>query len=122
MRDIAQANQIHCDALTTNGFFGGALNKEAPKMKKKLPAVSVPQSKERITAIRNAKASGQLFHPTGGLHLNSDDFFQARAQVEREEGVNKLDKQKKNRLLLLELEKSARKLLDEKGALSVETS
>ena len=42
-------------------------------------------------------------------------------QVEREEGVNKLDKQKKNRLLLLELEKSARKLFDDKGPLTVET-
>jgi len=81
LRDLAQANQIHCDILTTNGFYGGALNKGAPKMKKKLSAVSVPQSKERITAIRNAKASGQLFHATGGRHLNSDDFFQARAQV-----------------------------------------
>jgi len=122
LRDVAEANRIHCEYLTVNGFFGGGLRKEAPRMKKKLPAVSVPQSKERVKAIRNAKASGQLFHATGGQHLNSDKFFQARAQVEREDGVSKLEKKKKNRLLLLELEEKARKLLSDKGPLTVETS
>jgi len=122
LKDLAALNHFHCDVLSTNGYYGGSLRKEAPKMKKKLPAVTLPQTKERIKAIRNAKASGQLFHATGGQHLNSDDFFQARALIEREESVSKFEKKKKNMLLLLDLDKEARSLLARKGPFTLETS
>ena len=122
LKEIAQANKFHCEVLTANGYLGASLFKQAPRMKKKLPAVTIPQTKERIKAIRNAKASGQLFHATGGQHLNSDEFFKARAMVEREEAVVKEEKTKQNRILLLDLEKEARALLAIKGPLTVETA
>jgi len=37
-----------------------------------------------VQAIRDAKSSGMMFYATGGQHLNSDDFFIARAMAKRE--------------------------------------
>jgi len=42
--------------------------------------------------------------------------------AEREEGVIKLDKKKKNRLLVLDLEKEAHALLEKKGPFTIDTS
>jgi len=68
LKEIAALNRFHCEVLTTHGCCGSALSKQAPKMKKKLAAVTVPQSK-------NVSKQSKLFHATGGQHLNSDEFF-----------------------------------------------
>jgi len=38
-----------------------------------------PQFVARVKMIKKAKTLGQMFYATGGQHLNSDEFFQARA-------------------------------------------
>jgi len=116
LKEIQALNEFHCNLLTANEFFGQALIKAAPRLRKKTPALTVPQSKERILAIKNAKAAGQMFFATGGQHLNSDEFFQAREHVKR---LEEADKQ--NRLLLQQLDEKARKLLREKGPLNDDT-
>jgi len=61
--------------------MGHALIKGAPRLQKKAPALTVRHSKERILAIKSAKAAGQMFFATGGQHLNSDEFFQAHEHI-----------------------------------------
>jgi len=72
-------------------------------------------------AIKNAKAAGQMFFATGGQHLNSDEFFQAREHSQRLETAKKIQEEKQNRVLLQETEKKARDLLTSKGPLNDET-
>jgi hypothetical protein len=52
-------------------------------------------TQERVLAIKNAKTAGQLFHVTGGCHLNSDDFFCARALTERDQNIKDMEQRKK---------------------------
>jgi len=54
--------------------------------------------------------------------LNSDEFFKARALVEREQAIVKMEKKKQKQLLLLDLEKEVRALIDRKGACTVESA
>jgi len=75
--------------------MGDALKKMAPRLRKMPPAVTVPQSRERILAIKNAKDSGQMFFATGGQHLNSDEFFQARKHSKRLDEDKSFQDQKK---------------------------
>jgi len=121
LKQIEALNRFHCNFLTTQGFMGCALQKAAPRLRKQPPAVTVPQSKERIVAIKNAKAAGQMFFATGGQHLNSDEFFQAREHSQRLETAKKIQEEKQNRVLLQETEKKARDLLTSKGPLNDET-
>jgi len=83
LKQIETLDHFHCDFLTVSGFFADPLRKNAPRSRKKLPAVTVPKSKERIMAMKNAKRAGQMFCATGGQHLNSDEFFQAREHASR---------------------------------------
>ena len=85
---------------------------------RKLPALTAPQTLERVKMIKKAKTSGQMFYATGGQHLNSDEFFQARALADRQEVVLKLQRKKEKRLLLLKLHQDARELLATKGPLT----
>ena len=77
-----------------------------------------PQSIARVKMIKKAKTSGQMFYATGGQHLNSDEFFQARALADREEAIVKAEKEKQKRLLLIKLHEDARELLASKGPLT----
>jgi len=121
LKEIQARNTFHCNFLTTNGFMGDALKKAAPRMRKKPPAVTVPQTQERTLAIKNAKAAGQMFFATGGQHLNSDEFFQAREYAVRLDEAKKIKEVKENRLLLIELEKKARDVLRQQGPLTHDT-
>jgi len=121
LQEIAALNLSHCSILTASGFMGAALSKGTPRSQKTPPVVTVPQSRERIVAIKDAKAPGQMFHATGGQHLNSNEFFQAREHFKRLEEAKGIRDKKKNRLLLQETEKKTRQLLSEKGPLTQET-
>ena len=48
------------------------------------------KQKARIDALANAKAAGQLFHATGGSHLNSDDYFKSRVFLQRKAHIKEL--------------------------------
>jgi len=121
LKEIEVLNHFHCDLLTANGFLGGVLKTWAPRQRKKLPAVTVPKSKERILAIKNAKRAGQMLFATGEQHLNSDEFFQAREHAKRLEDAKKVQEMKEKRLLLQKSEVEARVLLTAKGPLNEET-
>jgi len=101
--------------------MGDALHKAAPRLHKKAPAITVPQTNKRIVAIKNAKAAGQMFYATGGQHLNSDEFFQAQEHSKRLDEAKKLLEVKENWLLLQQTEKRARNLLAAKCPLNEET-
>jgi len=120
LQEIGTSNCIHCEVLTNHGYLGSTLRKDAPRMRKKLPAMTQPQTVARVKMIKKAKTSGQMIYVTGGQHLNSDEFFQARALAEQEKAVLKLEKKKKKRLLLLKLHQGACELLATKGPLTQE--
>ena len=54
----------------------------------------MPQKKARIEAIAADKATGQLFHATGGSHINSDDYFKSRVSLKCKERIKELEKEK----------------------------
>ena len=54
----------------------------------------MPHKKARIEAIAAAKAAGQLFHATGGSHLNSDEYFKSRVLLQHKERTKELEKEK----------------------------
>jgi len=122
LKDIEGLNHFHCDLLTASGFFWGSLRNIAPRLRKKLPAVTVPKSKERILAIKNAKRAGQMLYATGGQHLNSDEFFQARGHAVRLDAAKRMQNEKEKWLLLQQAETDARALLATKGHLTTEES
>ena len=80
-------------------------------------AVTEAVSDDRIKAIKNAKTAGQLFYATGGRHLNSDEFFKARAIAEREAKLKKLKDDKKLRVAAAEIQDQVMQLLQQKGNL-----
>jgi len=121
LKQIETLNHFHCDLLAASGFLAEPLRKYAPRSRKKLPAVTVPKSKERIMAIKNAKRTGQMFYATGGQHLNSDEFFQAREHASRLEKAKKTEDQKGKRLLLHKLETEARAILSAQGQLNADS-
>jgi hypothetical protein len=51
-----------------------------------------------------AKTAGQMFHATGGRHLNLDEFFKARALSEREARTKELSALKTKCNAAVELE------------------
>jgi hypothetical protein len=116
LRDLENINKFYCDLLTANGYDGSQLRKEAPT-RSVLVAVTEANSRERVLAIKAAKTAGQLFHATGGRHLNSDDFFRARALAERDCAIKEVEQRKKALLKAVELENNARHLLTRKGNL-----
>ena len=115
LQEIGLANRLHCEVLAGHGCFSQPLRKDAPKMRKAAPTITLPQTVARVKMIKKAKTSGQMFFATGGQHLNS-----ARAMVDREAAIVKMGKQKERRILLLKLHTEARALLARKGPLTVE--
>jgi hypothetical protein len=116
LRSLETMNRFYCDILSANGFDGSKLRMDAPT-RATYVAVTEPLSKERVKAIQDAKTSGQLFFATGGQHLNSNEFFQARAMTEREAKTKELEAKKKALQAGLLLENTVMVLLQTKGNL-----
>ena len=68
LKRLDESNRHYCDFLTANGFDSMSLRKSAP-VRKITPAVTAPQSKERILALKRRKTAGNHFHATGGQHF-----------------------------------------------------
>ena len=81
--------------LTLKGFNGKEFGLNSPRITNaKTITVTVPQTKARIEAVDAAKYAGQLFHATGGSHLNSDYYFKSRVFLQRKEQIKELEKEK----------------------------
>jgi hypothetical protein len=116
LRSLEIWNRYYCDVLTTNGCDGSKLRIDAPK-RVTYVAVTEPHSMARVKAIKDAKTAGAMFFTTGGRHLNSDEFFKARALADRETRIKELEVKKKSLNDALLLEDAVMKLLQEKGSL-----
>jgi hypothetical protein len=84
-------------------------------------AITEPHSEARVLAIKNAKTAGHMFHATAGQHLNSDEFFKARALAKREGRIKDLLAKKKLNNAAVVLEGMVTALLTVKGNPSEET-
>jgi len=112
---IEEANHQSCDFLTSFGFDGSQLRMSAPRAARKRYQLTAPQSKERVEAIKKASTAGKMFYATHGQHLNSDEFFEARAKAKREVEVKKLEGIKEKALKLKKQTDAARAIIEKKG-------
>jgi len=122
LKRIEEANHSQCAFLTARGYYGLALQRDAPRVQKTAAALTIRHSKERIEAIRKCKCAGQLFHATGGTHLNSNEFFKAKALETQLEEAAKATETKKKRLAVIVVEEQAQGILSTKGELTLQNS
>ena len=120
LKRLQGLNHFYCDVLISHGFDGAQLRLNAPT-RENYVAVTQPQSKDRIKAIKSAKTAGQLFFATGGKHLNSNEFFQAQESKKRDAKIKEMEKQKKERGEYCKEQRGAVLLLMKKGELTEET-
>jgi len=59
-----------------------------------------------------------MFFATGGQHLNSDEFFQAREHAKRLENTKKIQDEKEKRILIQKVDLDARAMLSTQGPLT----
>ena len=115
LQALEDANALHCSFLCTFGFDGTKLRKVLPTRSATKFELTVPFSKERIQAIQKAKTAGQLFHATHGRHLNSEDFFAARAQTERDVRIEELEAIKVASAARMQAKETAMAIIRQKG-------
>ena len=110
-------NGFHCDCLEVAGCDGSLLRMKAP-VRNTHVAITEPNSKERIKAIKDAKTAGQLFYATSGQHINSDEFFKAKALAVREAKLKDMKDRKTEREKICKEQKSAIMMIRKKGDLT----
>jgi hypothetical protein len=118
--ELEEMNGRYCNILTANGFAGDFLRMAAPK-RKKVVAVSQPNTLERQEALRNASSAGKTFHATGGGHLNSDDYFKAAELKARANKLKAMEEVKKEREKYCKDQWAALRLIKAKGELTWDT-
>jgi len=117
---MEQCNKVQCAFLASLGYHLSQLRIDAPRRSIKKFQFTEPQSKERVAAIQKAKTSGQMFYATQGHHINSEEFFKARAKTERENELSRLKKRKDELSKQVAIERTGRKVIEEKGEPTVE--
>ena len=117
LRRLEALNGFHCDCLLAVGCEGKLFRMKAPSRNAHV-AVTEPQSKERVQAIKEAKTAGQLFYATGGRHINSNEFFQARALALRDGKVKEMQARKDARRKTCNEQKAAVMMIRSKGDLT----
>ena len=117
LRDLEKRNQCFCSILTGAGYDGSRLIKKAPTRETHV-AVTMAHSKERIAALKKASAAGQMFFATGGKHLNSKEFFQAKESKSREELIKTMEGKKEARRIYCKEQKESVLMIKRKGELT----
>jgi hypothetical protein len=120
LKQIEALNGSCCDILSSAGFDGDLLRNKAP-WRITYVAVTAPQSEARIKAIKDAKTAGQLFFATGGRHINTNEFFQAKEIKRREELIAKAEEAKKQRKKYCQDQVDAVQLIRSKGELTLDS-
>jgi hypothetical protein len=120
LKQIKALNGSCCDILSSAGFDGDLLRNKAPR-RITYVAVTAPQSEARIKAIKDAKTARQLFFATGGRHINTNEFFQAKEIKRREELIAKAEEAKKQRKKYCQDQVDAVKLIRSKGELTLDS-
>ena len=117
LKNLESLNHFYVDFLSANGFDGDKLRKDAPT-RLTFVAVTKPHSKDRVLAISKAKTAGQLFFATGGRHVNSNEFFQARSLQDRQPQIKAMEDRKKARALHIKSQRAAVLMIRSKGDLT----
>jgi len=120
LRHLESLNGYYCDLLSTKGYDGSHLRKNAPT-RSRFVAVTKPQTQERVMAIKDAKTAGQMFYATGGRHLNSNDFFKAKEIQSRQADIKKMEDVKRDRGKYCTEQKGSIVLIKRKGELTADT-
>ena len=116
LKNIESLNHFYCDVLTSSGYDGAKLRKDAPT-RSTYVAVTEPQSEERVQAIKKAKTAGQMFFATGGRHVNTEQFFVSTELKVRDAKIKLLEDAKKDRAKYCKDQLEAVMLIRQKGDL-----
>ena len=116
LKNIESLNHFYCDVLTSSGYDGAKLRKDAPT-RSTYVAVTEPQSDERVQAIKKAKTAGQMFFATGGRHVNTEQFFVSTELKVRDAKIKLLEDAKKDRAKYCKDQLEAVMLIRQKGDL-----
>ena len=118
MLQIEQHNTTCCDILLGEGYDGDRLWKVfLPNNiggKKPILSITKPLSEEHLDLLRKASTAGKHFHATGGMHLNSEAFFIAKAKETRDEEIKELRQEKRQVTIMFDLQTEAKKMMTEK--------
>jgi hypothetical protein len=107
-------NNVSVTWLNTRGFNGDQLRAFVDVKHTSVKAkLTVPHSRERIQALKNAKSHGDIFLVTGGGHCASDDFFIKNRLKVKEREVSRLKIEKKDKVEKETREAEAMKILQE---------
>ncbi len=90
---LVEHNTIACKALSLGGFNGDMM-KVTLKPIKLTNIVTEPHTQERIELLSQAKAHGNIFAATGGIHLTANDIFKSIALKQRKLTREKLEREK----------------------------
>jgi hypothetical protein len=118
MTAVHEHNKMCCAILLAEGYdgerFGNSPNQRKITVAPSL-AITRPLSQEHMDILNKAKTHGQMFHATGGKHLNSDEAFICEAQRQRDKEIKVLKGEKENRQLLYTLQEEAKVILEDKN-------
>ena len=117
LKNLEDLNDFYCTFLSSNGFDGNQLRKEAPK-RTTYVAVTEPHSLERIRALKKAKTAGQMFYATGGRHINSEEFFKSKTLLEWDEALKQMEEEKEKRAKYAVEQRGAVEIIRNKGDLT----
>ena len=116
LRRLESMNAFFCDILAGAGYDGTKLRKKAPT-REKFVAVTKPNSKERVAALKKVSTAGQMFYATGGGHVNSDSFFVSTELKVRDAQIKVMEDTKKDRAKYCKDQLEAVMLIRQKGDL-----
>jgi hypothetical protein len=90
---IVEHNIIACNALTLEGYNGDVM-KITLKSIERSNVITALHTQDRIELLSQAKAHGNIFTATGGVHLTVNDIFQGIALIQQKILREKLVKDK----------------------------
>ena len=112
-RNMQIRNDCCVKWLNMHGFKGDFLQASIDIKQHSVKAkLTVPNSKERIQLLKNAKSHGDIFQIAGGDHVTGDDFFASAKLKTNEKEVAKLKTEKKVKLEKQNREEKGLKILE----------
>ena len=99
LKSIVETNHLCCDILVSGGYGGDLLRVTpsiTPRNDQRKAKITQPHTKERQDVLTNSKSQGEKFLRTGGVMLNSDDYFIAEERVKMNTEIKCLEEKKES--------------------------
>ena len=112
-KNMQSLNDMSVAWLNMHGFYGDQLRAKVQiKRKSVQQRLTVPNTEERIEAIKKVKSHGQMFVTIDADHYANDDFMVASERKDREKMLPKIRAEKKKKLAMQAIEEEAKKIVE----------